>query len=178
MDELKININTIGKGKDNYEIVDSCSGPFNRCMIRIVNNGWNKIQQFKHDPKIDSFVKRQETIDSFERLRNNIALAKSELPHIIIARCFPHFIKAGEHIIKKNADHFLKRNYAALIKEDDNKTMIYDVINLIVKCFDRLEEDEREEIWELANIMLICCIAFKKHIKQTGEMYGQDPNAV
>lgn len=178
MEELKININNIGKGKNNYEIVDSCTDPFNKCMVRIINNGWNKIKQFKNDPSIDSFVKKQETIDSYERLKNNLALVRSELPYLAIARSFPHIIKAGEHIIKKNSDYFLKRNYDALIKEDGNKTMIYDVIKLIVKCFDKLNEEEREEIWELSNVMLICCIAFKKHIKQTGEMYGQDLNAV
>ena len=54
--------------------------------------------------------------------------------------------------------------------------MIYDVIKLIVKCFNCLTESEKAEIWELANVMLICCIEFKSHIKATGLQYGQDPN--
>ena len=174
MDELKINIDTIGKGKDNYEIAESCSGPFNKCIIRIVNNSWSKIKEFNKDPSIDSFVKKKETIDSFERLKSNLELVRYELPHFAIARCFPHYIRVGEHIVKQNPDYFLKRNYDQLIKDDHNKTMIYDVIQLIVKCFNKLNDSEKEEIWELSNVMLICCIAFKKHILKSGEKYGQE----
>jgi hypothetical protein len=178
MDDLKIDINTIGFGKDTDEIVTSCAAPFNKCISRLINNGWAKIKEFKNDPTIDSFVKNQDTIDSFERLKRNLELIRYELPLYALARSFPHVIKAGEHITSYNADYFLNRNYDELIKNDHNKTMIYDVIKLVVKCFKRLTSSEQEETWELANIMLLCSIEFKKHIKKTGLQYGQDPNTV
>jgi hypothetical protein len=176
MEELKINVDNIGKGKDNYDIVESCAAPFNKCMLRIVHNSWAKIKKLKNDPTIDAFVKKQETIDSFERLKNNIELVRFELPYFAISRCFPHFINASKHIMERNSDYFLNRDYATLIKNDHNKTMIYDVINLVCKCFNKLTLDEQDEIWELANIMLLCALEFKKHIKQTGIQYGQDTN--
>lgn len=178
MNDLKININSIGVGKDNDEIVNSCAIPFNKCVSRIVNNSWIKIKEFKNDPNIDEFVKSQDTIDSFDRLKRNLELIRYELPLHALARAFPHVIGAGQHITSYNADYFLNRNYDQLIKNDHNKNMIYDVIKLIVKCFKRLSIDEQDEIWELANIMLLCCIEFKKHIKKTGLQYGQDPNSV
>ena len=176
MDDLKINPNDIGRGKDNDEIATSCSAPFNKCMTRLVNNAWAKIKEFKSDPNIDAFVKKQETINSFERLKKNLELVRYELPFYALARSFPHVIKAGKHIIEYNADYFLNRNYDELIKNDHNTTMIYDVIKLIVKCFKHLTNSEQEEVWELANIMLLSSIEFKNHIKKTGCQYGQDLN--
>lgn len=176
MEDLKIDPSTIGQGATNDDIVNSCAIPFNKCMIRIVNNGWNKIKEFKNDPLIDEFVKKQETIDSFARLKRNLELVRYELPIFALARCYPHIIKAGQHIINFNSDYFLKRNYDQLIKNDHNKTMIYDVIKLVVKSFDRLTQSEQDDIWEMANILLLCCIEFKKHITKTGLQYGQDNN--
>lgn len=178
MNDLKINPDLIGCGNDNDEIVNSCSGPFNKCLTRIITNAQMKIKEFKNNPSIDSFVKQQNTIDSFERLKKNLELIRYELPFFAIARSFPHIIKAGEHIASYNADYFLNRNYDELIKNDGNKTMIYDVIKLVVKCFKLLSTSEQEEVWELANIMLLASIEFKKHIKKTGLQYGQDPNIV
>jgi hypothetical protein len=174
MDELKIDIDKIGKGADSYEIAESCASPFNRCISRIINNGFNKIKEFKKDPTIDEFVKRQETIDSFERLRNILSITRTEAPYYAIARSFPNIIKAGEHINNRNADHFLKRNYDEMIKNDGNKTMIFDVIRIVCKCFERLSENEKDEVWELASITLIASIEFHRHLKKTGLFYGQD----
>lgn len=167
MDELKIDIDTIGVGKDEYEIVSSCSVPFNKCINRIINNSRIKIKKLV-------LPSNKDTVDSFDRLKRNLELIRYECPNFAIARSFPHVIGAGDHIMKNNADYFLNRNYDALIKADGNKTMIYDVIKLVVSCFNKLSVDERNEIWELAEIMLICCIEFKKHIDATGLRYGQD----
>lgn len=174
MDDLKIDINKIGTGNDDQEIAESCAGPFNKCMIRIVNNSWSKIKEFKNNPSIDEFVKKRETIESFERLKRNLELVRYELPFFAIARSFPHIIKAGSYITTYDADYFLNRNYDSLIKNDHNKTMIYDVIKLVVTCFKHLTKEEQDEIWELANVLLVCSIEFKNHIKKTKQQYGQD----
>jgi hypothetical protein len=175
MEDLKIDPDTIGTGKDNDEIAYSCVTPFNKCIAKIINMSWAKIKEFKNDPHIEVFVKNPETVDSFERLKRNLELVRYELPFFALSRSFPHIIKAGDHITSYNADYFLNRNYDQLIKNDHNKTMIYDVIKLITKCFNHLTKDEQAEVWEIANILLLCSIEFKKHIKKTGLQYGQDP---
>lgn len=174
MDELKIDITKIGRGKDNYEIAESCANPFNRCITRLINNGFDKLKELRKDPTIDSFVKKQETIDSFERLKNILYISRSEAPYFAISRSFPHVIKAGKYINERDADYFLKRNYDQMIKDDGNKTMIYDIIRIVCKCFYSLSDDEKNEVWELASIMLIACCEFHKHLKESGAFYGQD----
>jgi hypothetical protein len=174
MDDLKIDPDTIGKGKDNYEIAESCASPFNRCITRLINNGFNKLKELRKDPKIDDFVKKRETIDSFERLKNLLDISRTEAPYYAIARSFPHVIKAGKPINDRDAGHFLNRNYDQLIKDDGNKTMIYDVVRVVSKCFEKLTDAEKNEVWELAAIILIACHEFHKHIKTTGLYYGQD----
>jgi len=174
MDELKINVDSIGKGKNHYEIAESCATAFNRCISRIINNAFIKIKELKKNPNIDEFVKKPETIDSFERLKNILAIVRTETPYYAISRSFPHIIKANEHIMARNADYFLKRNYDQLIKDDGNKNMIYDVIRLVCKCFNSLTADEKDEIWELASVMLIACAEFHNHLKKSKEFYGQD----
>ncbi len=174
MDGINIDFQKIGTGKDNDEIAESCAIPFNKCISRLINNGWNKLQELKNDPEMANFVKDKDTIDSFDRLKRNLDMIRYELPYYALARSYPHIIKAKDHIIKFNADYFLKRDYDNLIKNDHNKTMIYDVIKLVVKCFEKLTEDEQDEIWHLANIMLLCSVQFERHVRSTKIHYGQD----
>lgn len=178
MDDLKINPVDIGRGKDSYEVAESCATPFNRCITRLVNNGFNKLKELRKNPNIDEYVKRRETIDSFERLKNLLDISRTEAPYFAIARSFTHVIKAGKPINDRDAGYFLNRNYDQIIKNDDKKTMIYDVIRMVCKCFEKLTEAEKNEIWELAAIMLIACHEFHKHIKATGLYYGQDQKYV
>lgn len=174
MEELKIDIDLIGKGKDHYEVAESCAVPFNRCITRLINNGFNKLKEMRKNPAINDFVKNPDIISSYERLKNILDITRVDAPYHALSRSFPHIIKAGKYINERNADYFLNRNYDQLIKEDEKKTMIYDVIRIVCKCFASLSEDEKNEVWELAAIMLIACCEFHKHLKTSGEYYGQD----
>ncbi len=176
MNELKIDISKIGKGADNYEIVENCSLPFNKCISRLLMICWDKIKQFKNDPSIDEYIRRPETIASFERLKNISTIARTEMPNYIISRSFCNVIKVGKYINNHDADYFLSRDYDGdkIIKNDENKTMIHDVIRIICKCYYKLSQNEKDEVWELAAIMLIASVEFHKHLQQSGLYYGQD----
>jgi hypothetical protein len=111
MEELKIDIDKIGKGSDHYEIAESCAVPFNRCIARIINNGIDKIKEMKKDPSFAQSFKNSEATSSLERLKNILDILRTETPYFAISRSFPHVIKAGEQITKRNSDYFLKRDY-------------------------------------------------------------------
>jgi hypothetical protein len=74
-----------------------------------------------------------------------------------------------EHILNKNADYFLKKDYSAMIKKDHNQAFMETLIEIIKDKFSTLNKEEQLFYWKKAAILLSCVIRFKKAIGEYDE---------
>jgi hypothetical protein len=73
---------------------------------------------------------------------------------------------ARDHIMNRNADWFLKKDYTHLIKKDKNQVMIETIVNLIKDRYYDVSPDELESYWK-KGIELLHVVA--RYKKLTGE---------
>ena len=71
-----------------------------------------------------------------------------------------------EHILKRNADYFLKKDYSGNIKKDHNKAFIEKLIDHIISNYDDLSEQSKNQYWKKAAELLKTVIRFKKLLKK------------
>lgn len=74
---------------------------------------------------------------------------------------------ARKHILQKNIDWFLKRDYSANIKKDHKQRMIETLIRLIRSQWSSLTEEEKEMYWDLGLEILGLVAKFKKLANET-----------
>ena len=73
---------------------------------------------------------------------------------------------ARNHIMQKNIDWFLKRDYSKNIKKDHKQRMIETLIRLIRNQWSSLSEDEKEVYWDTGLEILGLVAKFKKLAKE------------
>ncbi len=69
---------------------------------------------------------------------------------------------ARYHIIHRDSQWFLNRDYSASIKKDNKQRMIETLIRMIQAKWKKMSEDERELYWQLAFEILNLVANFKK----------------
>jgi hypothetical protein len=69
---------------------------------------------------------------------------------------------ARDHILAKNSDWFLNRDYSRLIKKDKKQTMIETIINVVKIKYNALSIEEREFYWTAVFNLLNTVSVFKK----------------
>jgi len=69
-----------------------------------------------------------------------------------------------EHILAKNKDYFLNKDYSSLIKQDSNKAFIENIMEIIKDNFNDLSEKEQAAYWIKAKKLLNIVARFKKAI--------------
>ena len=58
----------------------------------------------------------------------------------------------------------LNNQFSKFIKEDNNKKMMYSMINMFKNKFEGLTLVEKHKIWDSLQILLACCIKYKELI--------------
>lgn len=69
---------------------------------------------------------------------------------------------ARKHILARNADWFLKRDYSKLIKKDQKQRMIETMIRMVQGLYSRLTKAEKDFYWDRGFEMLHLVARFKK----------------
>lgn len=69
---------------------------------------------------------------------------------------------AREHIINKNADWFLNRDYSKLIKKDQKQTLIETIVRFIREKYVALSEEEQNIYWRKAGELLMFVCRYKQ----------------
>jgi hypothetical protein len=72
---------------------------------------------------------------------------------------------ARKHILDRNADYFMNKDYGKLIKKDANQAFIESIIELIKDRYDNMEKKELDFYWDKATVMLRCVATFKKAMR-------------
>ncbi len=65
-------------------------------------------------------------------------------------------------ILSKDERFFMDNKFTKFVKNDENKTFMYTLINLIKQRFMERTFEEKEMIWGLINDLLISVIKYKK----------------
>lgn len=111
-------------------------------------------------------VKKEYDIIQIERIKRIIRLCPLEEK---LLRCKDKIFTVRDHIINRNADYFLNRDYSNYIKEDEKKEFINDIIDLIKRNYSQLKKEEQELYWPIGLELLKCVIEF---MQITGEHSG------
>lgn len=93
-------------------------------------------------------------------LRKKISLAKEVDPLLVIDRAKVKIWEYREQIINKDEDFFLKNRFEKHIKNDENKTFMYTLVNLVKNRFRERSDEEKEYIWSLCNKLLVAVIKY------------------
>jgi len=102
-------------------------------------------------------------------LRQRASLARSIDPFLIINRCKDKFWYYRKEILSKNADFFMNNKFSKFIKNDENKTFMYTLVNIIKNKAKELSTEEMDYLWGITQDMLISVIKYKKLIKDYDE---------
>jgi len=66
-----------------------------------------------------------------------------------------------EHIMNKDVDFFLKRDYSGMVKKDNNKAIIESLMEIVKNNFEGLTESEQNKYWKKAKKLLNLVGKFK-----------------
>lgn len=112
----------------------------------------------------------QKKISSDKEMDESDALSIDRLKRLVNL-CPPEeiFIRSKEkiwavrmHIINKNADYFMQKDYSSLIKKDEKQTMLESLIIICKSRYNKMTAEEKEVYWMYANELLKSVIQCKK----------------
>ncbi len=101
-----------------------------------------------------------------EWLHNKLSIARKIDPLLIITRSKEKIWTYRNEIMDRNIDFFIKNKFTQFIKNDENKTFMYTLVNLFKRRFMDLSKEEQDLIWDLANDLLINVIKYMKITKE------------
>jgi hypothetical protein len=99
-----------------------------------------------------------------ESLRGKLGLARDLDPLLIINRCKDKVWHHREQILSEDDEFFLKNKFSEYIKNDENKSFMYSMVNLIKTKYKEMSEPEKRGIWKLIQTMLCHVVEYKKAI--------------
>jgi hypothetical protein len=97
-----------------------------------------------------------------ESLHNKLSLVRDIDPLLIITRCKDKVWMYREYILNENEDFFLNNKFSEFVKEDENKSFMYSLINLIKMRYKEMSSSEKKIIWQLIKDLLKSITAYKK----------------
>jgi hypothetical protein len=133
--------------KELNEIFNTCSQVINSILVMVLKQ-----------------TKDEEDIVEVERLKRVINLAPLDERFL---RSKDKIWAAREHILNKNADWFLKRDYKGLIKKDHNQVLIETIVSLVKERYDSMSTEDREKYWQKAIMLLRNVGRYKKLIGES-----------
>lgn len=106
--------------------------------------------------------KIEPNVVELEDLQNKIKLAKEIDPFLIINRAKDKIWYHREQIIEEDENFFLNNEYTQFIKNDENKTFMYMLVNLVKSRYRTMSAAEKAEIWRLIKELLRYVVEYKK----------------
>lgn len=97
-----------------------------------------------------------------ESLQGKLGLARDMDPLLIINRCKDKVWMHREQILDEDEEFFLKNKFANYIKNDENKSFMYSMVNLIKTKYKEMSTPEKKQIWRLIQAMLAHIVEYKK----------------
>jgi CII-binding regulator of phage lambda lysogenization HflD len=98
-------------------------------------------------------------IVEIEQLRRVLSLCPLEEKFI---RTKDKIWAVRKHIINKNADYFLKKDYSKIIKRDSNQAFIESLMEIVKDKFSGMDIESQNIYWKKAAYLLNCVARFKK----------------
>lgn len=95
-------------------------------------------------------------------VKSQVSIARVIDKEEVIFRIKDKLWEYRDAITKRDDDFFRNNQFSKFIKEDNNKKMMYSMINMFKNKFDSLNSSEKEQIWDQIQILLACCIKYKQ----------------
>lgn len=102
-----------------------------------------------------------EDIVEIERIKRIINFAPIEEKFI---RSKDKIWAVRHHILNKNLQYFMEKDYSAVIKRDHNQAMLEAIVEIIKNGIAKLSQDDLDFYWKKAALMLKCAARFKKAV--------------
>lgn len=150
-----MDLEKIGKGKDEHEIIESISSAFNSGVIGLFKMAINKAPH----------------IESIKRVHSLLCIVLYEIPMAGLVRCHKYMIRHTNEIIDHDDKFFDKNGLLKLIKPDQDEFMVVDIVLSAYELMKIVSEDEKNEIWDRLFAVCVACHKFKEHVELTGNVY-------
>ena len=141
IEDIKRRLANVDPDKIN-EIYTKCSQLINRLITMVMKQSLD-----------------EDEIVEIEHLKRVINLAPLEE---IFIRSKDKIWNVREHIMNKNADYFIKKDYRTQIKKDHNQVFIETIVNNIKQRFAVLPADDQAKYWQIATELLRNVAVYKK----------------
>jgi hypothetical protein len=82
-------------------------------------------------------------------------------PLFIMHRCHDKMWIYRKEILEENEDFFMHNKFDQYIKNDDNRTFMFSLIDLLKQKIPKLNMSEKKELWKLIQNMLESVIKYK-----------------
>lgn len=105
--------------------------------------------------------KDEEDEVELSRIKRIVNLSPSDE---ILIRSMDKVWSVKNHIMTKNSDYFLKKDYSNLVKNDEKKAMIVNLIMIIREMYDKLKPKEQNLFWSYGLTLLKLVANCKKLI--------------
>ena len=109
-------------------------------------------------------TKDEDEIIELERVKRILGLCPLEER---LLRTKDKIWNARNHILKKNSDFFIKRDYSSMIKQDSNQAFIESLMLIVKTKFPKLKKKEQFFYWKKATSLLKIVAEFKKMIGES-----------
>lgn len=158
-----IDLDKIGKGKDVHEQAYSIFHAYNRAVVRVIMMAKEKL---KH-------ISTESQRASLERMERLIKMVIYECPPRLVSRSYNHIMGQQEYIVNRDPSFYDSKKFIHLVKHDDKREMVLDLMGMVEVAFKTVNEDELNEAWDLIFVLLYTSVKFKEHIDETHIEYGQ-----
>jgi len=141
-----VNFDDIGKGKTKTARIINIVQIFNTTIMRILKISLVKLPD---SPQLQT-VKRL------------ILLAARNDPDLMIKMAYKKLLAeaVSDAICDSDIEFFMNRDYSTDVEEIGNKKMLYFLIDAIKKDFAEWSDEEQNQIWELANVLVYCSSSY------------------
>lgn len=95
-------------------------------------------------------------------VHRRVSLARDIDPLIVIDRCKDKIWMYKDQIIDEDEEFFLNNKFSNFIKNDENKSLIYNILNLIKDRYREMSVPEKKAVWKIIQDLLKLIIEYKK----------------
>lgn len=97
-----------------------------------------------------------------EWLQSKLTLARDIDPLLIMHRSMDKIWIYRKEILARDVNFFVNNKFDKFVKDDENKTFMYTLIDLVKQRFLERTPEEKNVIWDLINQLLVSVIKYKK----------------
>lgn len=152
--DLKVKALSENDVENEMKDINRMDPKFTNEIFTSFSNGINSVLALALKECVD-----ESEIVEIEQLRRILSLCPLEEKFI---RAKDKIWAARLHILNKNEDYFIKKDYSKMIKRDGNQAFLETLTEIVKDKFTSMNQESKDIYWKKAAFLLQCVARFKK----------------